>query len=392
MLIRLLINFLVVAAFACGPRPRAGVNKPDLNILPVSSKMTGLVLTSTDSSYTSSALYWYDFSLGTVTALSGVESGDLLTKWDGAKLWLFNRSAGRLSYSYLSPKGGSDSRTNEYSSLSRIAGDPTAITWTRDHIAVLLNGVEGRVEFADLGRSAFVQDGISGPATGDADVPFRPGVAAITGEDIAIFHQQLDTSWTARGAGSVFLTRKNANGVFEFADLNASDAGIQGIRLTISNPVGVFGCESDSESESESESESCYVGGVCYESFGSQCAGGVDKISWPDQVVTRVASWDGGTWAAGGITGGPAPQTAVACLSLPGKNVATLALIDLISGSVKKTYATASKYCGPFVSDNVLGRVFLVDQSNLLELNQDLTLISSQSLPWTVSGLEAVNE
>lgn len=387
-----MIFIMIGASAACGPLPRPGALSADLGVLPISDDVTGLVMASVDSSYTSTDLFFYNLANGHLEMMLGGESGDVLTKWYGGQLWIFNRAAGRVSYSAMSPKVGVASRQMERRTPGAAANDPADVLWVHDDVAILAMQTSHLVAVARLKAGSVSADApvsnLDPIDTQDATVPFRPGVLGFGGDDIAVFHQSLNTDWKAVGGGFVFLARQDDADRFSWADQNVVAPGIQGLRLNISNPVQTLNCRRDDRQ--------CLVAGSCFESMGESCVGGIDLIDWDQRSVTSQMNWPSGSYAAGQVAVGFSSQQVVACLRFSGDSEAKLALFDTLTGSLIAHWTTGAPWCGPFIVDQSGKRIFTVQKiagvSYLVELQASLEEKNRTRLGFDVMSLEAVNE
>ena len=379
---------LMVLAISCGPLPRPGILSADLGVLPVSDDITGLIFGSTDSSYTSSDLYVYNLANGHLDLLSGGESGDVMLRWHGGKLWIFNRAAGRVSFSALSPKVGVSSRNLERRTPNSGANDPTDVIWASEDVAVLAMQGAHKVSVANLKSGESLADRFDDVDTLNLSVPFRPGLFAQVGGDIAVFHQSLDTNWQAMGGGVVYLARSDSSGQFAWMDQDVTVSSIQGLRLNISNPVQKIECDGGGDL--------CLVAGSCFESMGPSCIGGVDGVHWGQRSVTSQFTWPSGSYAAGSVARGIKQGQVTACLKLSGQTNAQMVLYDLASQSQVASWDSGASWCGSYVVDRAGGRVFIAQKigavSFLIELDGNLVEKTKKTLGFDVTTMEAINE
>ena len=373
---------------ACGPLPRPGALSADLGVLPVSDDLTGLVMASVDGSYSSTDLYFYNLANGHLELMVGGESGDVLTRWHGGQLWIFNRASGRVSYSAMSPKVGVMSRSVERRTPDADANDPADVLWLNQNVSVLAMQSSHQVVTTDLtsgdGDTSLLKD----VDTQDTAVPFRPGLLAFAGADLAVFHQSLNANWQAVGGGLVYLARQDDFAQLSWVDQNVAVSGVQGLRLNVSNPVQTLGCSR--------EDNQCMVAGSCFESMGSACVGGVDAVNWEQRSVTNRLIWPAGSYGAGQIAQGFSSGDVVACLRLAGESHARLTLFDLASGSMISSFDTGAPWCGPFIVDRSGKRIFLIQKIGadpfFMQLSASLAEQSRKRLGFDVLSVEAVDE
>ena len=395
---------VTILTLACGPLPKAKNFHGTLEKWPLSAGSTGLAMVSTDVSYTSSDIYFYNLGTGELSPLATGESGDVATKWDGRNFWIFNRASGKVSYSKLSPKAGPSTRNNERRTPDGDANDPSDwIELTASESALAL-GTSNKVVIASLDTATTVASNLSEVNTGQATVPFRPGMLlksygsisngtkTSSANDFAVIHQALTSTWKALGGGQIFLAHRSADGMWGWADQNAVTTGVQGISLTISNPVAVIDCD-----ETADAGATCLMAGACYTSMGTQCIGGVDAVDWSFYKSTRhVFDWPTGVAVAGGIKKGAKSGQIIACLKAATEANAQLTVVDSTTGATLATWDSGASTCGPFEVDREGARVFAVqngqDSSRLYSFTAELNQISRVDLSFRVSGLEAINE
>ncbi len=371
---------------ACSPLPRVRNFYSSLDKWPVSGAATGLVLFSTDSSYTSTDVYFYNFGSGELSPLTLGESGDAAGKWDGRRLWLFNRAVGRVSYSMMSPKSGSSSRSVERRTPEANASDPTDWVHMSDVESVLAMGTSGKVAVANLVSGIAIANDLGDVDTSVSGVPFRPGVLWRRGEEVAVFHQSLNAAWKADGGGRIFIARRGTAGAWGWVDQDVTTLQTQGVPLNVSDPVAVFDCDG----------ETCFIAGACYDTSGDACVGGVDEWTWATRSVEHHFNWPFGTVIAGGIAAGPKTGQVIACLKNSTDVNARLVVLDALTGVQSASWDAGAASCGPFKVDHDGRRVFAVKQSNgvsiLYSLNAELAEISHVSPRIAVSALEIVSE
>jgi hypothetical protein len=393
-----------IFAMSCGPLPTAKNFYGSLDKWPLSIGSTGLALNSTDTSYSSTDIYFYNFGTGELYPLATGDSGDVSTKWDGRKLWIFNRATGKTSYSNLSPKGGSATRNVERRTPDADGYDPA--DWI-DLVAgesALALGTSHKVTIANLSTATTVSSNLGEVSTGQPTVPFRPGILlknygnvsagtkTSSNENFAVIHQALTTTWTALGGGKIYLAKRGDNGAWEWADQDVLTAGIQGVSLSVSNPIAAVDCEENSSSDA-----ACLVLGACYTNMGASCVGGVDLVDWSFYKSTRhLYDWPTSTTVAGDVKKGAKTGQLIACLKSTTDANAQLTVLDSATGAILATWDAGASICGPFAVDRDGARVFAIknnkDSSTLHALSPELNQISQVALSFTVVGLEAINE
>lgn len=385
-----LLSFLRIVTlcllFSCGPLPRPKLFEGSIGRLPVSSEASGLVLTVADKSYTSSDVYFYDFNSGAIRGIASGESGDVYPRWIARRLWMFNRSSGRVSFSYMSPKIGATSRSMERRTPSGMAGDPSDVHLLPDGQFALGLGSAHKLIISDLTSSAVTGSDLGPVDTGDSSVPFRPGVLTSAGSQLLVLHQQLSETWKAIGAGRLYIARASSEGGWSWVDQNPTLPSTQGVVLNISNPVSVLRCEG----------LVCLFAGACYENMGNGCVGGVDEFDISSKTVRRVLEVPSAYFAAGAMMRGVSSQSVTACLKAPSRNHAELTSISFATGKIEKSWDFGGSFCGPFLVDQAGSRIFAIKSgqsgSELHVLNEDFVTVSSVSLPFAVAGMELVNE
>lgn len=387
---RLAVYFIVVALAAllwgCGPLPRPGSFGGAIGVLPVSANMTGLVLSSTDDLYTSTDVYFYNFLTGQLSPLATGESGDVLIKWDRQRLWVFNRAAGRGSYSWFSPKLGPSSRSTERRTPQANAYDPFDILGISDSETILSMQSSSKLTVANLLTGQASDVSLDSVDTGKATIPFRPSHLVEREGVVLAFHQALDSSWQAVGGGRVYYARRNANLQWNWVDQNVTTSGIQGVILNVSNPVSVFDCEG----------ASCFVAGACYATMGNNCIDGVDELNWQTKTVTHLFDLPTGYESAGAIVPGLKAGDVIACLKSPSEQTAKIVMLEARTGKTSASWDSGAAFCGPFEVDRNGGRVFVTktsdQKSDLFILDAQLQQLSKISLGIKVSNFEAVDE
>ena len=375
-----------VFCFSCDPLPRPSVFEGSIGILPVSSAATGLILITSDSSYTSSDVYFYDFSTGQLRSLANGESGDVIAKWDRGRLWLFNRSNGRVSYSHFSPKMGPESRSVEKRTPDGLAGDPSELVSLTEISLALGLGSAHKVVIANLLSGAGTVADLGKVDTGDVTVPFRPGVLISQGGELWAFHQQLTENWKAAGGGKIFISRISSSGSWVWVDQNPVVAETQGVMLNVSNPVSVFNCNSTS----------CLIAGACYSTMGASCVAGVDDYNSSVKTVRHLFDMPTGYASAGPIRQGVTTDSYSACVKASEKANAEIVSMSLNTGVIQKSWDTGTSFCGVFQVDPSASRIFAIKNTNrgseFHVLNSDLSSVSMTNLPFVVTGMEIVNE
>jgi hypothetical protein len=395
---------MTILTIGCGPLPKAKNFHGTLDKWPLSRGSTGLAMISTDASFTSSDIYFYNFGTGELYPLATGESGDVTTKWDGRNFWIFNRASGKVSYSKLSPKAGPSTRNSERRTPEADAYDPADWIELTANEAAFAMGTTNKVVIGSLDTATAVASNLSEVNTGQASVPFRPGIllnnygSATNGTktssatDFAVVHQALTSTWKALGGGQIFLAHRSAEGIWGWSDQNTEATGVQGISLTISNPVSSIDCD-----ESAETGATCLLAGACYSSMGTQCVAGVDAVDWSFYKSTRhVFDWPAGVETAGGIQKGAKSGQIIACLKTATEANAKLTVFDSTTGATLATWDVGASTCGPFEVDRDGARIFAIqngtESSTLYSLTAELNQISKIDLGFRVSSLEAINE
>jgi hypothetical protein len=378
--------YIFALLVACGPLPRPRLFDGSVGQTPVSSSVTGLVFTSADVSYSSSDIYFYDFITGVVKPLAAGESGDVLTRWQFKRLWIFNRSSGRVSYSHVSPKEGATSRSVERRTPMAQTGDPSELLALGQGTLALAMGSAHKVMISNLLSNPSATSDLGAVDTGDQAVPFRPGTMTTIDGDLWVLHQHLGDNWKATGPGRLFTARQSKDGSWGWVDQSPTSAGTQGILLNVSNPVLAF----------KSQDRVVLIGGICYQSMGASCVAGVDAFDTDSRTVQHLFDLPSGYESIGPMVSGPSSQKVLLCLKQDSHPNAKIVSISVVSGLIEKTWDTGMTSCGPFYPDKDGSRVFVVKSSakssELHILNSDLQSLSKIDLPFPVTGMELVDE
>jgi hypothetical protein len=380
----ILITFLIVVG--CHPLPRQSLFEGSLPRIEPSAGVTGLVLTTSDQSYTSSDVYFYHFATGQLQLLATGESGDLLVKWQGGRLWLFNRSSGRVSFSHMSPRIGPSSRSVERRTPEALAGDPSDVVASSATTYALGLGVAHKLLMVDLLGPDMGSLDLGAVDTAETDVPFRPGVLFQHDEDLFCLHQQLSKTWKATGGGRLFVARQKSDKGWTWVDQNAVTAGTQGVLLNISNPVLAFNCHDSS----------CLFAGSCFELMGPRCVAGVDRFDMRQRTVERLISLPEGYQAAGQMLQGVSAGLVTACLKQEDQGQAEVLSIALDSGAIVSRWDSGAGFCGPMAVDQSANRMFVTKStksgSQIIMLDQDMNALLTVDLPFVIAAMELVNE
>jgi len=375
---------------ACGPLPRSNKILGDLEKWTVSRGASGLVLSATHPSYSSTDIYFYDFRTGALSTLTAGESGDVLIKWQVGKLWIANRAPGRISYSTMSPRVGTASRGTERRTPGAGSNDPSDFILVSQSEGVMTMGASGSVLAVNFASGALLDHDFSDVQTGQTDVPFRPLTLFRHDQDIAVLHSSLDRGWVARGGGMIFIARKSGSGRWAWVDQDVPEAGVQGLLLNVSNPVVGLDCDGDSGATS------CYVAGACYETMGNSCVGGVDLLDWNFKSVRHLFDWPIGLKSVGYVSEGPRRGTVLACLKSSSESNAHLYLFNASTGETVATWDSGASYCGPMKVDRTGERIFVAQPSPeggvIYWLNSALLEQGHANLNLTVTGIEVVDE
>lgn len=337
---------LLATIYSCGALPRSSHDDQDAPIITntdptATGTITGIVLQSTDSSYTSTSIYFYDLALGKISLLTGGESGDTYTKWLGSKMYLFNRANGRTVYSSFAPRSGIASRTTERPTPGAAKYDPVGAMIGPESELVLAMNATGSVVFANESDNT-VTTKISSVDTGSTTQPFRPADLWLDGTTAYVTHQALDSQYKATGVGRVYGIAKD-NGVWSLKSL-------QGTALVISNPVYA----------SSRSDHSAIIAGVCYSTSGTACVPGVDQFNVQSGTTTHLSAWDATKWDAnGGFYTDISDDTLLTCIKDKSTQQDVLARYKIADGTITKLTDVSSPGCNGVIADRVGKRIFV---------------------------------
>ena len=367
------------ALSSCGALPRSSHDSQDAPVIntdpTAAGTMTGIVLQSTDSSYTSTAIYFYDLAQGKISLLTGGESGDTYTKWLGAKMYLFNRSAGRVAYSSFAPKSGISTRSTERPTPGVSKFDPVSAAVGPNSELILALNATGSVVFASETDNS-VTATISNADTGTTTQPFRPGDLWLDGTTVFVTHQALDSQYKASGAGRVYAISKDSG--------SWALKTTQGTTLTISNPVYA----------SSRSDHTAIIGGVCYSTSGSTCVSGVDQFNASTGTSTHLSAWDSSKWDAnGGFYTDITDDSLLTCVKDKSNQQNALARYKIADGSVTKLKDISGPGCNGVIADRVGKRIFVGQTSGtsgtILILDVDGNSQTTATLSAGLSGMTA---
>lgn len=364
---------------SCGGLPRTPHDSQDAPVITntdptAAGTITGIVLQSTDNSYTSTAIYFYHLAQGKISLLTGGESGDTYTKWLGTTLYLFNRSAGRVSYSSFAPKSGIASRSSERPTPGVSKFDPVGAAIGPNGELVLALNATGSVVFANEADHSVVAT-ISNVDTVVTAQSFRPADLWLDGTTMFVTHQALDNQYQASGVGRIYSMSKDSTW-----KLNSA----QGTALTISNPVYV----------SARSDHSAIIAGVCYASSGAKCVPGIDQFHATTGTVTHLSAWDDGKWEPnGGFYTDLADDTLLTCVKDKASQKNILARYKIADGRITSLKEIAGPGCSGVIADRIGKRIFVGQTSGtegtILILDANGTLQNAATLPAGLSGMTA---
>ncbi len=367
---------LFIVNTSCGSLPRSNhsdQNAPVINTSVSTTAMTGIVIQSTDTSYTSTAIYYYDLNAGKITLLTGAESGDTYTKWLDGKIYLFNRSAGRVSYSSFVPKSGISSRSNEISTPEAATYDPVAAILGPSGELILSMNAAASLAFITTTTTTK----INGVETGVPTQPFRPSELWRDDNKILVTHQALDANFKASGAGRIY-SAQSTNGMWNWVSTS-------GNALVISNPVFI----------SPRSNHTAYIGGVCYTNAGAACVAGIDQFDVSTGQSTHISSWDASTWEAnGGFYEDLTDESLLVCVRNKTTQKNLVARYTIADGSMKNFFELSGSNCGGVLADRSLMKVFIGQalsdgKGSITILDQDGTIQTTTSMTTGVSGMTA---
>lgn len=335
----ILLLFIPSLLVACGSLPR--FSHDDQDAPSIAAAMTGIIIQSSDSSYTSTSIYFYDLAAGKIALLSGGESGDTFVKWLNGKAYLFNRSAGRVSYSTFQPKSGIASRSTEQPTPGKSNYDPIAAAIGPNSELILSMNSGSALVFANSSDSS-VLTSITNADTGAASQPFRPADIWVSGSNVFVTHQALDSLFRATGAGRVYTATKDS-GTWAIKSTTGS-------ALTITNPVYV----------SPRTDETAIIGGVCYTSATTKCVSGVDRFNTSTGVTTHLSAWDDTKWYPnGGFTTDLTDDSLLVCVKEKSTQKNVVARYTILDGTVTKLFELTGPGCGGLIADRVSMRIFI---------------------------------
>lgn len=371
--IRFLFLAIISILSSCGALPRASHDDQDA---PTISKtaMTGIVIQSTDSSYTSTAIYFYDLALGKISLVTGGESGDTYTKWLNNKMYLFNRADGKISYSAFLPRSGVSSRSTERATPGTTKYDPVAAQIGPNGELILAVNSGGAVVFANESDTSVIAK-ITGADTESPTQPFRPADIWVDGGNVFFTHQALDSSFKANGAGKIFNAVKGTN---TWALKTPT-----GVSLTISNPVYV----------AAKTDRTAIIAGVCY--TGSPCVSGVDQFDASTGIVSHLSTWDRTKWTPnGGFYGDLSDETLLACVIETSTQKKKLARYTIADGTMTSLFEISGPGCGGVIADRLSQRIFIGQTINgstgsITIVDQNGAIQSSATMTTGISGMTA---
>lgn len=364
---------------SCGALPRSqhdDQSAPIINTGVSTTAMTGIVIQSTDTSYTSTAIYYYDLNAGKISLLTGAESGDTFTKWLDGTVYLFNRASGRVSYSSFAPKSGISSRSKETQTPEATAYDPTAAIIGPSGELILSMNAGAAVAFIDTKTSTVVAK-LSGVDTGSHTQPFRPSELWRDDSKILVTHQALDASFKATGGGRIY-SAASTNGTWNWASTS-------GTLLSISNPVFV----------SSRSNHTAYIGGVCYTNSGTSCVAGIDLFDMSLGQSTHISAWDASKWDAnGGFYEDLSDDSLLACVREKSTQKNVVARYTIADGSMKSFFELSGSNCGGVLADRSSMKIFVGQSLNdgtgsITILDPGGAIQNTTSMTTGVSGLTA---
>lgn len=366
--------------YSCRALPRASHNDQDAPVISntdplATGTMTGIILQSTDTSYTSTSIYFYDLAQGKITLLTGGESGDTYAKWLGAKMYLFNRADGRTVYSSFEPKAGMPSRTKERPTPGAAKFDPVGAMIGPGSELVLALNATGSVIFANETDNSTLAT-VSQPDTGSTTQPFRPNDIWLDGTTVFVTHQALDSQYRASGVGRVYGISKDSG--------TWSLTSPQGTALAISNPVYA----------SSRSDHTAIIAGVCYSYSGAACVPGVDRFHAQTGTASHLSAWDADKWEAnGGFYTDITDDTLLTCVKEKSTQQHVLGRYQISDGTITKLKEVSAPGCNGVIADRVGKRIFVGQTSgtsgSILILNEAGTLQNTANLTAGLSAMTA---
>lgn len=372
---KVLVLFFLFHLSACGNLPRFNHQDQDAPAL-TTAAMTGIVIQSTDSSYTSSAIYFYDLAAGKISLLSGGESGDTFVKWLDSKIYLFNRAAGRVNYSTFKPKSGIASRSTEQATPGAANYDPTNVAIGPAGELILAMNVANSLVFANS-ATATTTVSLANVDTGVATQVFRPTDIWVDANKVYVTHQALDANYKATGAGKIY-SAISSNGTWAWESTT-------GNTISISNPVFV----------STRSDHIAVIGGVCYTTAGTACVAGIDRFDANTGQSTHVSAWDASKWYPnGGFYDDLTDDTLLVCVQDKSTQKNVVARYTIADGSMITFFELSGAGCGGVIADRTAMRIFigqsLADGTGSITIfDQAGTVQTSATMSSGISGMTA---
>jgi hypothetical protein len=335
--------------------------------------MSGIVINATGS-WTSSSLYYYDVSSGGVALLSGGESGDVYTAWLNDQLYVFNRGAGRVSYSTLKPRLGVRSRSVEKSIPGVDTFDPSFATTTFEGDLILSLNSKGSVVIANSETNDVIQE-IRGIDKTKPEQRFRPDHILLSNTQFFVAHQALDDSYGPNGSGVMFVGNKTSTG------WNLDEQ----ISISLTNP-GYMKFISEDQ---------ILVTGVCYSS--ENCQHGVELIDVTRKISRHLSSWDSEKWMAnGGFYPDIKDGSLLACVAHLNGNSAKniLGRYDIETGNITTLRELSGPGCGGIITDAAQKRIIVGEPTSLgggviTVLSEDGTVLGQAQVEIPIQGMTA---
>ncbi len=276
----LIALILPLALTACGVKVSDDDNAVALK--DQGTTYAGLAFTITD--YKSSSLSFYDFASGAITPALAGQSGDPFVKWLGDRLYLFNRSNDSLNFITIDPRAASARPSAQVVTAGAGLGDPHDALRLADGNLLLAQWSKGTLVVVDPATGTLVQtiDGSGLDFSGNPKASFHPEALwsrPVNGADeIYVAHQSRDDQGPAEGTQQLFVFTY-AGRTLTAVDVDPAAAGVQGIKLHVSNP-GLLRAQADS---------TLFVGGLCSVYQPERCTqSGIDRVDLATRQVDLV--------------------------------------------------------------------------------------------------------
>jgi hypothetical protein len=318
-----------------------GCSLPEASSPPSFPKNGDFIVVSPDANYQGSKIVLFDPLTQKSETLLGGESGDVLVKIFGDRLYLFNRQKGRSSFSYLSRnQNGNFVRSVEIQTPMTDQSDPVDVLrsnngqmilamWTRRDVVRFDEATPGNAFGLSSNKSME-------PNERDRSQSLRPAFflnnlnsKSPTGlidsqEAINIVYQSIDDQWKSQGDGAI-LSLSNEQSTWH--------------DIPLSNPVSLLNVK-----------QGYLLGGVCYSSMGAKCRSGLYRFSDVNVPAGNLIEFDSSEWEPnGGVFEGFDESHVFACgRALKSENLrqSHLLKISTSTGKLLEKVELPSSLCG----------------------------------------------